>query len=121
MLHLRSGRVPNVILRIVSTGFSRQPSATIYSSAQTESQETNPDRTNAANLAFTIPGLSKRELKFLEQQVRILVKPDCLAEFTTESKFIYWKLIVRGRPPRPEGKHVQRTAAGGQACAEKAK
>ena len=38
-------------------------------------------------LTFTIPGLSPREETFVKQQVRIILKPDCMTEKTIERKY----------------------------------
>ena len=96
MLHLRSGRVPNVILRSVATVSVRLQSSTSCSPANAKDLDEHEQegtriprkggRSVTTNLAFTIPGLSAREERYLKQQVRIVLEPDCLTAFSTDRK-----------------------------------
>ena len=96
MLHLRSGRVPNVILRSVATVSVRLQSSTSCLPANAKDIDEHEQegtriprkkgRPVTTNLAFTIPGLSAREERYLKQQVQIILKPDCLTEFTADRK-----------------------------------
>ena len=100
MLSLQSVRVSSVVLRnILFTSYQKQSfcqsrlieedklngeNATSGNATSRKSQFEPPPETG--RLTFTIPGLSPLEETFTKQQIRIVLKPDCMNNKSRERK-----------------------------------
>ena len=98
MLHLRNIRSQKIIFRGVNA-VPRPHAAVTFSTSDLASKfpenEENARKSKTfepvkeeRTLAFRLPDLSEREETFLKQQIRIILRPDCLQNETTPGKDI---------------------------------
>jgi hypothetical protein len=89
MLHLRNVRLSDVILRNV-TGLSSRNIRANYSTDDSEVSKDVEEKSGKSfgfqpvkeegRLTFRLPDLSEREETYLKQQIRIILKPNCLQQ-----------------------------------------
>ena len=94
MLHLRNVRLSDVVLRNVAGLSNRsshsgtdQVASDTHDGGEVQGFEFRPKEAEERPLTFRLPDLSKREEAFLKQQVRIVLRPDCLQQEQNSGKF----------------------------------